>query len=77
MDHLSLRARHCVGFLFAALVSAMLLRHTLHIYGGFTPDEIRQYTIAALIGVASIFFFFRNSEAHNSHFHDDDPPSKG
>jgi heme/copper-type cytochrome/quinol oxidase subunit 4 len=76
MDHLTLRARHCVGFLLAALVSAILLRHTLHIYGGLSPEEIRQYTVVALISVVVMLFVFRHLESRNSHFHDDDPPGR-
>jgi branched-subunit amino acid transport protein len=77
MDHLNLRTGYFLGFMFAALISALLLRHTLHIYGGFSPEEIRQYTIVALVAVVFTIMFSGDAKPRNSHFHDDDPPNSG
>jgi len=49
VDQLTLRAWHFVGFVFAALFTAALLRHGLHMYGGLPREEIRWYTIALLV----------------------------
>src|SRR5215510_8277644 len=61
MRQVTLRARHVVGFVFAALFTAALLRHGLHMYGGLTREEIRWYTLIALFAVTlAAMLFLRN-----------------
>ena len=44
------RFRHVTLFLIAAVITAAVLRHTVHVYGGIPPEEIRT---AAVIGILS------------------------
>lgn len=53
LEQLSLRARYVTGFLLLAVITAAALRHTIHMYGGIPPDQIRD---AALMGVPATLF---------------------
>ena len=56
VEQLHLRARYVIGFLIAAVITAAILRHAIHMYGGVPPDQIRT---AALLGIpATIFSIF-------------------
>lgn len=41
IEALNSRFRHIVAFLMAAVFIAALLRHTVHVYGGIPPEQIR------------------------------------
>jgi hypothetical protein len=59
MDPTQFRARYVFLILLAAILTAALLRHTLHVHGGFTRKEILVGALVALaIGaiVAGVFF---------------------
>jgi hypothetical protein len=58
MDPLSFRFRYLLAILFAAVLTAAALRHTMHVYGGFSREEIRQVALIAtpLVAIAIIFF---------------------
>jgi hypothetical protein len=47
MDPTKFRMRYFIGFLFAAVISAAVLRHVLHVQGGFTRREILGGALAA------------------------------
>jgi hypothetical protein len=56
LEQLHLRAKYVIGFLLAAVITAAILRHAIHMYGGVPPAQIRT---AALLGVpATIFSIF-------------------
>jgi hypothetical protein len=54
MEVLNSRFKHLLVFLIAALVTAGLLRHTVHIYGGVAPEDIRKGALIILAAVAFI-----------------------
>lgn len=54
LEVLNTRFRHVVVSLFAAVVSAALLRHTVHVYAGIDREEIRA---GALIACFIMVFF--------------------
>jgi hypothetical protein len=51
MNPLTFRLRYIVAILFAAVLTAAVLRHVIHIYGGLSREDIR---FDALLGVALI-----------------------
>ena len=51
MDPTRFRMRHLFGLFLAAVVTAALLRHVIHVYGGLSREEIRTLALIA-IGVA-------------------------
>jgi hypothetical protein len=60
MDPTSVRLRYLVGIFVAAVVTAALLRHAVHVYAGFSREEIRTLAlIAAGAGVLLVVIFFR------------------
>jgi hypothetical protein len=59
MDALNLRFRHVVAFIVGALILAAVLRHTIHIYGGFSREEIRAGALAALPAVVLAIIFLQ------------------
>ena len=60
MDPTSVRLRYLVGIFFAAVVTAALLRHAVHVYAGFSREEIRAMALmAAGAGVLLVVIFFR------------------
>jgi hypothetical protein len=58
LEVLNTRFWHIVVSLFAAIVSAALLRHTVHVYGGVSPDVIRVGALVTCFIVASFLAFF-------------------
>jgi hypothetical protein len=59
MDPLSFRLRYFLAILFAAVVIAAALRHIIHVYVGFSREEIRMAALIALPLVAFAIIFFR------------------
>ena len=57
MDALNLQFRHVVAFIVGALIVAAVLRHTIHVYGGFSREEIRAGALAALPAVVLAIIF--------------------
>jgi hypothetical protein len=51
MDPTKVRMRYLVGILVAAVLTAGILRHTLHVHAGFTRVEIAILALAALAAV--------------------------
>jgi hypothetical protein len=51
-EALNARFRHVVAFAIAAVAIAALLRHTVHVYGGYSPADIRAYALMAVPLVA-------------------------
>jgi len=56
MDELNARFRYLVAFVIAAVVTAAVLRHSLHVYGGIPREEIRVNAVTALIPAVSFLF---------------------
>lgn len=54
LEALNTRFWHIIVSLFAAIVSAALLRHTVHVYAGISREEIRA---GALIACFIVVFF--------------------
>jgi hypothetical protein len=54
MDPIKLRMRYLIGFFVAAVLTAAVLRHFLHVQVGFTREEIR----SGVLITASIAIFF-------------------
>jgi hypothetical protein len=48
MDPTKIRMRYLVGILVAAVLTAGVLRHTLHVHAGFTRVEIAILAVFAL-----------------------------
>ena len=60
MDPTNVRLRYLIGIFLIAVVTAALLRHVIHVYGGFTREEIRTIALlAAGIGVVLAVTFLR------------------
>ena len=63
MDPTQFRARYVFLILLAAILTAALLRHTLHVHGGFTRKEILVGALVALaigaIVIAGVFSRWR------------------
>lgn len=51
MDPTKVRMRYLVGILMAAVLTAGILRHSLHVHAGFTRVEIAILALAALTAV--------------------------
>jgi hypothetical protein len=60
MDPIKLRMRHLLGILLAAVVTAAVLRHVIHVYAGLPREEIRTIALmGAGIGVLLAIIYFR------------------
>jgi len=59
MDPTKIRMRYLVGILVAAVLTAGVLRHTLHVHAGFTRVEIAVLALAALAAVFLLVGLFR------------------
>src|ERR1700686_585719 len=60
MDPTSFRMRYLLGILLAALLTAAALRHVIHVYAGFSREEIRTMALlAAGVGIVVVIIFFR------------------
>jgi hypothetical protein len=47
-ETLNARFRHVLAFAITAVVIAALLRHTVHVYGGYSPADIRGYALMSI-----------------------------
>jgi hypothetical protein len=58
MDSFERRSRYALAFLIGAVITAAALRHGVHVYGGFSREEIRVAALIAIpaIALATIFF---------------------
>jgi uncharacterized membrane protein YdcZ (DUF606 family) len=53
-DPRSFRLRHFIIIVIAAVLTAAVLRHTLHVYGGIPREEIRwDALLAALLAIVA------------------------
>jgi hypothetical protein len=59
MDSLNLRFRYVLAFLIGAVITAAVLRHTVHTYGGISREDIRADALMAIPAVALAIIFFR------------------
>jgi hypothetical protein len=59
MDPRSSRFRYFVAILFVTLITAGVLRHVFHVYGGFSREEIRAGALMAIPALALAIMFFQ------------------
>ena len=59
MYSLDRRFRYVVAFLIGALITAAVLRHVLHVYGGITREEMRWDALIAVPAIALAIIIFR------------------
>jgi hypothetical protein len=57
MDPTRFRMRYLVGIFFAAVLTAAVLRHVIHTYGGISREEIRTVSLVAVVVVFLIVLF--------------------
>jgi LPXTG-motif cell wall-anchored protein len=63
MDPTRLRMRYILGIFFAAVATAAVLRHVIHIYVGFSREEIRTISlIAAGVVILLALILFRRKK---------------
>jgi hypothetical protein len=53
------RVKFTLAFFIAAILVAALLRHTVHVYGGLSRQEIRDVSLLALPAAVVVFHFLR------------------
>jgi hypothetical protein len=58
VDPRSFRLRNFLAIAFAAVLTAAVLRHVLHVYGGISREDIRADALLAtlIVAVATVFF---------------------
>jgi hypothetical protein len=59
------RVKYTLAFLVAAVLVAGFLRHTAHVYAGFTREEIRDWTLLALFAAIVAFHVIRKRRSEN------------
>ena len=59
LDQLNLRFKYVLAFMTGAVIAAAALRHGVHVYGGFSREEIRTDALMAIPFVALAAVFFR------------------
>lgn len=59
IDPLNIRFRYIVAFFCAAVVTAAALRHGIHVYGGFSREEIREDALIAVPFVVAAALILR------------------
>ena len=59
LDPRSFRLRNFLAIALAAVFTAAVLRHVLHVYGGISPEEIRADALLAILIVAVATILFR------------------
>jgi hypothetical protein len=59
IEALNSRVRSILFVAFAAVLVAAVLRHTLHVYGGFSPEGIRSESLLLVSALAIVVVFFR------------------
>jgi hypothetical protein len=58
MDPTKIRFRFLIGVLLAAVVTAAVLRHVIHTYGGISREDIRTVSLIALAAIFVVVLFF-------------------
>jgi hypothetical protein len=53
LDPRQFRFRHFVGIVLAAILTAGVLRHALHVYGGFSREDIRANALIVAVVIAA------------------------
>ena len=64
MEALNSRVRYALAFLIAALITAALLRHVVHVYGGISREGIRTGALFAITAVSLALFLFARRRWH-------------
>jgi hypothetical protein len=59
MDSFEQRFGYALAFLIGAVITAAALRHGVHVYGGFSREEIRVGALIAIPAVALAIIFFQ------------------
>lgn len=59
MDPRSFRLRNFLAIALAAVFTAAVLRHVLHVYGGISREDIRANALLAILIVAVATILFR------------------
>jgi hypothetical protein len=59
LDHHNLRFKYVLAVLFGAVITAAVLRHGIHVYGGCSREEIRTGALMAIPVVVLAVIFFR------------------
>jgi hypothetical protein len=59
MDSLDRQLRYVLAFLIGTVITAAVLRHVVHVYGGIPREEIRWDALMAIPAVALALIFFR------------------
>jgi hypothetical protein len=59
MDPLTFRFRYFVAIVFAAVVTAAVLRHVVHIYGGLSREDIRFDALVGVVLVSLVAIIYR------------------
>jgi hypothetical protein len=61
MDSFERRFKYALAFLIGAVITAAALRHGVHVYGGFSREEIRVGALMAIPAVALAIIFFQRT----------------
>lgn len=59
IDTLNSRIKAVTLMVLGAIMVAAFLRHTLHVYGGISPADIRSDSLLLVAAVAIVVVFFR------------------
>jgi len=63
----AMRLRTVLAILLLAVITAAALRHSIHVYGGLSREDIRGYTLLAILCVAAAVIVFRRRSAKPKH----------
>jgi hypothetical protein len=58
------RVKYTLAFLLGAVIVAAVLRHTVHVYGGFSREEIRTGALLALPAAMFVMVLVRRRRRH-------------
>ena len=64
-EALNARFRQVVAFAITAVVIAAVLRHTVHVYGGYSPADIRAYALMSIPLVAILLALARGRASND------------
>jgi hypothetical protein len=64
-ETLNARFRHVLAFAITAVVIAALLRHTVHVYGGYSPADIRGYALMSIPLVVILLALAKGKKSDN------------
>jgi hypothetical protein len=64
IEALNARFRYVVAFVVAAVLTAAVLRHVLHVYGGLPREEIRADAIMALLALWFLSIVYAMKRRH-------------